>query len=186
MFIKAANRKWMREVWQICLLQSMVKEVWSLCHQSNLGGYRGLEGTLNKILKGFFLLSGRWKIHFLKGGCDTCLTKERSTCALASRVCRGEAVRGSNQHVRQLEEIDTRWRWKIVLVDTVGRIQYLTRKHTPWPRCWWINTSMYADYLTRCIQIMEEKLWTIFGESCFLSLRSSPLLLRRIICPPTL
>ena len=40
-------------------------EVWSLCHQSNLGGHRGLEGTLNKFLKGFFLLSARQKIRFL-------------------------------------------------------------------------------------------------------------------------
>ena len=56
----------------------MVTEVWSLCHQSNLGGHRGLEGTLNKFLKGFFLLSARQKICFLNGGCDTCLTKEKS------------------------------------------------------------------------------------------------------------
>ena len=57
MFTKAANRNRIREVWQICLPESMVKELWSLCHQSNLGGHRGLEGTLNKFLKGFFLLS---------------------------------------------------------------------------------------------------------------------------------
>ena len=50
----------------------MVKEVRSLCHQSNLGGHRGLEGS-NKILNGFFLLSARQN-----GRCDTCLTKERS------------------------------------------------------------------------------------------------------------
>ena len=37
-----------------------------------------MEGTLNKFLKGFFLLSARQKIHFLKGGCYTCLTKEQS------------------------------------------------------------------------------------------------------------
>ena len=57
MFTKAANRNWIREVWRICLPESMVKEVWSLCHQINLGGLRGLEGTLKKFLKGFFLLS---------------------------------------------------------------------------------------------------------------------------------
>ena len=56
----------------------MVKEVWSLCHQSDLGGHRGLEGTLNKFLKGFFLLSARQKLWFLNGRCDTCLTKEQS------------------------------------------------------------------------------------------------------------
>ena len=53
-----------------------MKGVWSLCHQSNLGGHRGLEGTLNKFLKGFFLLSAGQKIRFLNQG--TCLTKERS------------------------------------------------------------------------------------------------------------
>ena len=56
----------------------MIREVWSLCHQSDLGGHRGLEGRLNKFLKGFFMLSARQKLRFLNGGCDTCLTKERS------------------------------------------------------------------------------------------------------------
>ena len=37
-----------------------------------------MEGTLKKFLKGFFLLSARQKVHFLKGGCDTCSTKEWS------------------------------------------------------------------------------------------------------------
>ena len=60
MFTKAANsnRNWIREVWQICLPDRVyVKEVRSLCHQSDLGGHRGFEETLNKFLKGFFLLS---------------------------------------------------------------------------------------------------------------------------------
>ena len=78
MFTKATNRNRIREVWQICLPESMVKEVWSLCHQSDLGRHRGLEETLNKFMKGFFLLSARQKIRFLNGGCDTCLTKEQS------------------------------------------------------------------------------------------------------------
>ena len=59
--------------------ESMITEVWCLCHQSNLGGHRSLEGTLSnllKLVKGFFLLSARQKIPFLNGGCDTCLTKE--------------------------------------------------------------------------------------------------------------
>ena len=51
MFTKAANRNQIREVWRIWLLESMVKEVWSLCHQRDLVGHRGLEGTLNKFLK---------------------------------------------------------------------------------------------------------------------------------------
>ena len=75
MFTKAANKNQKGEVWWICLPESMVMEVWSLCHQKDLGGHRGVEGTLNKFLKGFFLLSARQKIHFLKGGCDTCLAK---------------------------------------------------------------------------------------------------------------
>ena len=109
MFTKVANRNQIREVRKICLLEFMVKEVWSLCHQSNLGGHRGLEGTLNTFLKGFFLLSSRQKIRFLNGGCDTCLTKERSmptrtgewrTCALVSRVCREETVCRSSLHFR--------------------------------------------------------------------------------------
>ena len=78
MFTKAANKNQIREVWRICLPESMVKDVWSLCHQSDLGGHRGLEGTLKKFLKGFSLLSVRQKIGFLNGGCDTCLTKEWS------------------------------------------------------------------------------------------------------------
>ena len=77
-FIKAANKNRIGEIWWICLLESMVTEVWSLCHQSDLGGHRGLEGTLNKFLKGFFLLSAKQKIRFLNGRCDTCLTTEQS------------------------------------------------------------------------------------------------------------
>ena len=56
----------------------IIKEVWCLCHQSDLEGHRGLEGTLSKLLKGFFLLSARQKIRFLNGVCDTCLTKKQS------------------------------------------------------------------------------------------------------------
>ena len=65
MFTKAANKNQIGEVLRICLPESMVIEVWSLRHQSNLGGHRGLEGTLSKFLKGFFLLSARQKICFL-------------------------------------------------------------------------------------------------------------------------
>ena len=78
MFTKAANRNWIAVVWQICLPESMVREVLSLCHESDLGGHRGLEGTLNKLLKGFFMLLARQKLRFFNGGCDTCLTKEGS------------------------------------------------------------------------------------------------------------
>ena len=78
MFTKAANRNQTGEVGQICIPASMVREVWSLCHQSDLRGHRGLEGTLNKFLRGFFMLSARPKLRFLNGGCDTCIVKERS------------------------------------------------------------------------------------------------------------
>ena len=44
MFAKAANKNRIGEVWRICLPESMVMKVWSLGHQSNLGGHRGLEG----------------------------------------------------------------------------------------------------------------------------------------------
>ena len=78
MYTKAANQHQTREVGRICLPASMVKEVWSLCHQSDQGGHRGLEGTLNKFLRGFFILSAGTKLRFLNGGCDTCIVKERS------------------------------------------------------------------------------------------------------------
>ena len=55
MFTKAANQNWIGEVCRIFFPESMLTEVWSLCHQSDLGGQRCLEGTLNKYLKGFFL-----------------------------------------------------------------------------------------------------------------------------------
>ena len=42
MFTKAANRNQTGEVGQISIPASMVREGWSLCHQSDLGGHRGL------------------------------------------------------------------------------------------------------------------------------------------------
>ena len=61
---KAANKNLIGEVWQICLPESMVKEVWCLCHQRDLGGHRCLEGALKKFLKGFFMLLVRQKLRF--------------------------------------------------------------------------------------------------------------------------
>ena len=61
MFTKAANKNQRGKVWRICLPESMIKEVWCLCHQSNLEGHGGLEGLLSKLHKGFFLLSARQK-----------------------------------------------------------------------------------------------------------------------------
>ena len=40
MFTKAANLNQIREVWRICIPEAMVREVWSLCHQSDQGGHR--------------------------------------------------------------------------------------------------------------------------------------------------
>ena len=78
MFTKAANKNQVIEVGGKCIPASMVREVWSLCHQSDLGGHRGLEGMLYKFLRGFFMLSARQKLRFLNGGCDTCIVKEQS------------------------------------------------------------------------------------------------------------
>ena len=44
-FTKVANQKRIGEVWQICLLESIVAEVWILFYQSDFGGHRGLGGT---------------------------------------------------------------------------------------------------------------------------------------------
>ena len=56
MFTKAANKNPIGEVWRICFPESMVPKVWSLCHQSDAGGHRGLEGTLNKFLDFFYFM----------------------------------------------------------------------------------------------------------------------------------
>ena len=81
MFTKSANRHQSGEVGRICIPNSMIREVWSLCHQSDLGGHRGLEGTLNKFLKGFFMFSARNKLRYLNDGCDVCIVKEHSVPA---------------------------------------------------------------------------------------------------------
>ena len=78
MFTKSANRHQSGEVGRICIPKSMIREVWSLCHQSDLGGHRGLDGTLNKFLRGFFMFSPRDKLRYLNDGCDVCIVKERS------------------------------------------------------------------------------------------------------------
>ena len=77
MFMKAANRNQIGEVWWICLLESMELAL-CLCHKSDTGEHRRLKGVLSKLMKVFFILSARQKIHFLIGRCNTCLTKERS------------------------------------------------------------------------------------------------------------
>ena len=93
----------------------MVKEVWSLCHQSDLGGHRGLERTLNKFLNGFFLLSARQRLRFLNNGCDTWLTKERSM-----QVRTGEHVPSLTGYVGEKLYIDL-----VSMSDTVRGNRYL-------------------------------------------------------------
>ena len=73
MFTKANNRNRTGDEWRICLLESLVSEVWSQCPQSDAGGHRGVEVTLSKFLRGFFVLSTHQKIRFLNSRCDTCL-----------------------------------------------------------------------------------------------------------------
>ena len=104
-------------MWGVCLPGTMVREVWSLCHQIELGGHKGLEGMLNKFLKGFFMLSARQKLRFLNGGCDTCLTKERNML-----VKTGEHVPSLTGYVGEKLYIDL-----VSMSDTVRGNQYLLR-----------------------------------------------------------
>ena len=105
------GRNQIGEVGRICIPASMVREVWSLCHQSDLGGHRELEATLNKFLRGFFMLSARPKLRFLNGGCDTCMysqgkeyaSQDQGTCAILDRIRRGKAVRELSGYVRYSE-----------------------------------------------------------------------------------
>ena len=97
------------------LPESMVKEVWSLCHQSDLIGHRGLEGMLNNFLKGFFLLSARQELQFLNGGWDTCLNKEQSML-----VRTGEHVPSLTGYNGEKLYIDL-----VSMSDTVRGNQYL-------------------------------------------------------------
>ena len=115
-FTMAANRNQIGEVWRICLPESVVREVLSLFHQSDLEGHRGLEGTLNKFLKGFFMLSVRQKLRFLNGGCDTYLTKERS---MPFRT--GEHVPSLRGYVREKVYIDQ----YLCMSDTMRGNRYL-------------------------------------------------------------
>ena len=68
MFTKATNKNQVRKVVGICIPACTVRKVWSMCHQSDLGGHRGLEVTLIKFLRGFFMLSARPKLRFLNAG----------------------------------------------------------------------------------------------------------------------
>ena len=66
--------------------------------------------------------------------------QDQTTCTLVNRVCKGEAVRGSSLHVgeNQRKSIHTcKWQ-RIVLINTARHIRSITKKHTQWPRCWWI------------------------------------------------
>ena len=78
MYTKSANRNQSGEVGRICIPNSMIRKVCSRCHQSDLGGHRGLEGMLNKFLKGFFMFSAIPKLRYLNDGCDICKVKKHS------------------------------------------------------------------------------------------------------------
>ena len=143
MYTKAANPHQDSGVGRICIPASMVKEVWSLCHQSDQGGHRGLEGTLNKFLKGFFMLSARTKLRFLNAGCDTCIVKERSVPARSGihlpsltgyvgeklyidLVSMSVTVRGNRYLL---------WR-RIVSADIAAHIRSQIRKRAWWLKYW--------------------------------------------------
>ena len=51
MYTKSANGNQLGEVGRICIPESMVKEVWSLCHQSDSGGHRGIEERQTNLTK---------------------------------------------------------------------------------------------------------------------------------------
>ena len=115
MYTKSANQHQSGEVGRICIPGSMIKEVWSLCHQSNLGGHRGLEGMLNKFLRGFFMFSARSKLRYLNEGCDICILKERSM-----PVWVGEHVPSLTGYVGEKLYIDL-----VSMSDTVRGNRYL-------------------------------------------------------------
>ena len=163
MFTKAANRNRIGEVWRICFPESMVTEIWSLLKQSNLEGHRGLEGTINKILKGSFLLSARQKIHFLKGRCDTCLTKEwRMPAKTGVQVPFLAGFVGEKLYMDLVSMLETIRRNQYMLTATDSFSRYCQAYPIPnkeantMAKVLWITTSMYTDYRTSCIQIMEE------------------------------
>ena len=178
MFTKAANRNQIVEVLWICLPESMVKEVWSLCHQSDLGGHRGLEGSLNKFLKRFFMLSARQKLRFLNGGCDTCFTKERSM-----QFRTGEHVPCLTGYVREKLCIDL-----VSMLDTLRRKpipahgrrqlqQILSHVFNPKQgsaHCGQgIDISAFEHLQISYSQTMAKNLQTIYGENCSLHSRYS-------------
>ena len=166
----------------------MIREVWCLCHQSDLGWHRGLEGTLHKFLKGFFILSARRKVRFLNEGSDTCIVKEQSM-----PVRTGEHIPSWTVYVREKLYVDLvsmsgtvrgnqyLLRAEDSSVDTVIHIQSQTRKHWPWPRYWWIDKSTFMGYQSSCTQIMAKSSLTICGENCSQSWRYSILQYHHII-----
>ena len=93
----------------------MVKEVWSLCHQSTSGGHRGIEGMRNKFIRGFFTWSSRPKLRYFNEGCDTYIVKDRS---VPSRV--GENVPSLTGYVGEKLYIDL-----VSMSDTVRGNRYL-------------------------------------------------------------
>ena len=122
MYTKSANGNQTGEVGRICIPESMVKEVWtphlslwSLCHQRDSGGHRGIDGMLHKFTRRFFMLSPRPKLRYFNEGCDTCIVKQRS---VPSRV--GEHVPSLTGYVGEKLYIDL-----VAMSDTVRGNGYL-------------------------------------------------------------
>ena len=60
-----------------------------------------MDGTLNKFLKGFFMLSARTKLRFLNAGCDTCIVKE----TFFDRICRRKVIHRLSVYVGYRERV---------------------------------------------------------------------------------
>ena len=63
---------------RICVPEVKLKETFQICHEGIMAGHRGVNGTLDKFQRTFFVVSARDKIRTLVNNCNVCLTKERS------------------------------------------------------------------------------------------------------------
>ena len=66
-FTKHMNRFKEGDADRVCLPKKMVEEGFRICHEHTLSGHRGIQGTLNKFLSSFFIVSAQQKIRDL--GC---------------------------------------------------------------------------------------------------------------------
>ena len=58
--------------------EARLKEAFQICQEGIMSGHRGVNDTLDKFQKTFFVLCTWDKIRRLVERCDICLTKERS------------------------------------------------------------------------------------------------------------